>query len=319
MITLSDIQSAESRLEGVTIRTRLIACEHNSRHLLLKPENQQPIGAFKLRGAYNKIASLPEGERKRGVISYSSGNHAQGVAYAARALGVKSVIVMPNNAPAIKREATAKLGAEIVFVGPGSDERKIKAEELAAQCGYAIVPPYNDEKIIAGQGTIGLEILAELPGVETVLSPVGGGGLISGVAAAIKLMNPKVKIIGVEPELAADAQTSFRSGKIVQLPAEQVSRTLADGLRTQSIGAINFEHIRTYVDDIITVSEDEIRQAMRLLAQNPQTVAEPSGAVATAGFLFHATELPKTKINVAIISGGNIEPAMLEEMRRTTY
>ncbi len=319
MITLSDIQSAESRLEGVTIRTRLIAFEHNSRHLLLKPENQQPIGAFKLRGAYNKIASLPEGERKRGVISYSSGNHAQGVAYAARALGVKSVIVMPNNAPAIKREATAKLGAEIVFVGPGSDERKIKAEELAAQCGYAIVPPYNDEKIIAGQGTIGLEILAELPGVETVLSPVGGGGLISGVAAAIKLMNPKVKIIGVEPELAADAQTSFRSGKIVQLPAEQVSRTLADGLRTQSIGAINFEHIRTYVDDIITVSEDEIRQAMRLLAQNPQTVAEPSGAVATAGFLFHATELPKTKINVAIISGGNIEPAMLEEMRRTTY
>ena len=318
MITLADIQSAQSRLEGITIPTRLVEFAHDSRHLLLKPENQQPIGAFKLRGAYNKIASLEENERKRGVISYSSGNHAQGVAYAARALGVRAVIVMPNNAPAIKREATAKLGAEIVLVGPGSDERKVKAEALAAQHGYVIVPPYNDEKIIAGQGTIGLEILAELPDVETVLSPVGGGGLISGVAAAIKLRNPKVKVIGVEPELAADAQASFRSGKIVEFPAEQVSRTLADGLRTQSIGDINFEHIRAYVDDIVTVTEDEIRQAMKLLAKNPQTVAEPSGAVATAGFLFHSDELPTTKVNVAIISGGNIEPAMLEGMRQAS-
>ena len=318
MITLSDIQEAQSRLEGVTIRTRLVEFEHDSRRLLLKPENQQPIGAFKLRGAYNKIASLSEDERKRGVISYSSGNHAQGVAYAARALGVKSVIVMPNNAPMIKREATAKLGAEIVLVGPASDERKLKAEELAAQHGYVIVPPYNDEKIIAGQGTIGLEILAELPDVETVFSPVGGGGLISGVAAAIKLRSPKVKVIGVEPELAADAQASFRTGKIVQFPAEQVSRTIADGLRTQSVGDINFEHIRAYVDDIVTVTEEEIRQAMKLLAQNRQTVAEPSGAVSTAGFLFHADELPKTRVNVAIISGGNIEPAMLEEMRQAS-
>lgn len=318
MITLSDVQAAQSRLEGVTIRTRLVEFEHDSRRLLLKPENQQPIGAFKLRGAYNKIASLAEDERKRGVISYSSGNHAQGVAYAARALGVKSVIVMPNNAPMIKREATAKLGAEIVLVGPASDERKLKAEELAAQHGYVIVPPYNDEKIIAGQGTIGLEILAELPDVETVFSPVGGGGLISGVAAAIKLRSPKVKVIGVEPELAADAQASFRTGKIVEFPAEQVSRTIADGLRTQSVGDINFEHIRAYVDDIVTVTEEEIRQAMKLLAQNRQTVAEPSGAVSTAGFLFHADELPKTRVNVAIISGGNIEPAMLEEMRQAS-
>jgi len=178
------------------------------------------------------------------------------------------------------------------------------------------VPPYNDEKIIAGQGTIGLEILEDLPEVETVLSPVGGGGLISGIATAIKLTNPKVKVIGVEPELAADAQASLRSGKIVQFPAEQVSRTLADGLRTQSIGDINFAHIRKYVDDIITVSEDEIRQAMKLLAGNPATVAEPSGAVATAGFLFHQHQLPGTKINVAIISGGNIEPEMLRELRR---
>jgi threonine dehydratase len=328
MITLSDIQAAKSRLLGVTKRTRLIELPRNllgqppsavrasEARLLLKPENQQPIGAFKLRGAYNKIASLSENERQKGVISYSSGNHAQGVAYAARALKTKAVIVMPNNAPQIKREATAKLSAEIVLVGPGSDERKIKAEELAAEHGYIIVPPYNDEKIIAGQGTIGLEILDDLPEVEMILSPVGGGGLISGVAAAIKLTNPKIKVIGVEPELAADAQASLRSGKIVQFPAEQVSRTLADGLRTQSIGDINFEHIRAYVDDIITVGEDEIRETMKLLAQNPETIAEPSGAVSTAGFIFHAGQLPKSKTTVAIISGGNIEPAMLADLRR---
>jgi threonine dehydratase len=318
MITLSDLHTAQSRLQGVTVHTKLIPfslCDADPRRLLLKPENKQPIGAFKLRGAYNRIASLTEAERQPGVISYSSGNHAQGVAYAARALKVKSVIVMPNNAPQIKRDATAKLGAEIVLVGPGSDERKNKAEELAAQHGYVIVPPYNDEKIIAGQGTIGLEILRDLPDVEAILTPVGGGGLISGVAAAIKLTNPKVKVIGVEPELAADAQASLRQGKIVAFPAEQVSRTLADGLRTQSIGPINFEHIRAYVDDIITVTEDEIRQAMKYLAGNPDTIAEPSGAVATAGFIFHANELPHTNLNVAIISGGNIEPQMLSELR----
>src|SRR5579872_6212659 len=282
MITLSDIHTAQSRLEGVTIRTKLVEfklCAEDPRRLLLKPENQQPIGAFKLRGAYNKIASLSPDERKKGVISYSSGNHAQGVAYAARTLNVKSVIVMPNNAPAVKREATAKLGAEIVLVGPGSDERKNKAEELAAQHGYIIVPPYNDEHIIAGQATIGLEILEDLPEVEAVFSPVGGGGLISGVAAAIKLTKPEVHVIGVEPELAADAQASLRSGKIVQFPAEQVSRTMADGLRTQSVGNINFEHMQCFVDAIVTVTEDEIRQSMKLLAQNPKTIAEPSGAV----------------------------------------
>ena len=318
MITLSDLHAARTLLQGITTRTHLIEFEpvDQNRRLYLKPENQQPIGAFKLRGAYNKIASLTDIERQNGVITYSSGNHAQGVAYAARALKTKAVIVMPSNAPQIKREATAKLGAEIVLVGPGSDERKTKAEELAAHHGYIIVPPYNDEKIIAGQGTIGLEILEDLPEIETILSPVGGGGLISGVAAAIKLTNPKIKVIGVEPELAADAQASLRAGKIVQFPAEQVSRTLADGLRTQSIGDINFEHICAYVDDIITVTEDEIREAMKLLAANPQTITEPSGAVATAGFLFHRHQLPNTNLNVAVISGGNIEPSMLESLRR---
>ena len=336
MIGLSDIYSAQTLLQGITTRTRLIELQpsvphvpglyaplpypgpstlNDSRRLFLKPENQQPIGAFKLRGAYNKIASLSEADRKRGVISYSSGNHAQGVAYAARALGVKAVIVMPNNAPTIKRDATAALGAEIVLVGPGSTERQFKAEQLAAQRGYVIVPPYNDEKIIAGQGTIGLEILEDLPEVEAVFAPVGGGGLISGVAAAIKLTKPEVQVIGVEPELASDAQASLRVGKIVQFQADQVSRTIADGLRTQSVGSINFDHMQCFVDAIVTVSEDEIQQTVKLLSANPETIAEPSGAVATAGFLFRADQLPKTKLNVAIISGGNIEPKMLEDLR----
>src|SRR6202162_1179474 len=235
MVVLDDIRAAQARLHGVTVRTRLVEFNYEQsdvRRLYLKPENQQPIGAFKLRGAYNKIASLSEQDRNRGVISYSSGNHAQGVAYAARALGVKAIIVMPNNAPPIKREATAALGAEIVLVGPGSTERQLKAEELAAQLGYILVPPYADEKIIAGQGTIGLEILEDLPEVEAVFAPVGGGGLLSGVAAAIKMTKPEVHLIGVDPDLAADAQASLRSGAIVQFSADQVSRTIADGLRT---------------------------------------------------------------------------------------
>jgi threonine dehydratase len=322
LVTLDDIREAQARIRSVAVRTKLIEShihEDGSRgqecKLYLKPENLQPIGAFKLRGAYNKISSLTDAERRRGVITYSSGNHAQGVAYAARSLATKAVVVMPNNAPEMKREATVALGAEIIVVGPGSAERQAKAEQLAAQRGYVIIPPYNDEKIIAGQGTIGLEILQDLPEVGAVLVPVGGGGLISGIATAIKLTQPAVKVIGVEPELAADAAASFRAGKIVEWPAEQVTRTMADGLRTQSIGAINFEHIRKYVDDIVTVSEDEIREAMSKLASDPQTTAEPSGAVATAAFLFRRERLPQSRITVAVISGGNIEPATLRELR----
>src|ERR1700686_2616818 len=316
MVSLQDILEAQTRLQGIAVRTPLFEWTGaaDQRKLYLKLENMQPIGAFKLRGAYNKVASLSEDDRRRGVISYSSGNHGQGVAYAARALGVKAIIVMPGNAPKNKLEATAALGAEIVTVGPGSEERRLRAEQLAAKHGYAIVPPYNDEKIIAGQGTVGLEVLEDLPNVETVLVPVGGGGLISGIAAAIKLSNPKVKIIGVEPELAADAQARLRAGHIVSSPAEQVSRTLADGLRTQSIGAINFEHIRTYVDDIVTVTEDEIREAMRALSGNAKTLAEPSGAVAPAAFLFHGRQVPNTKINGAVINGGNPDSKLLPEL-----
>jgi threonine dehydratase len=323
LVNLDDIREAQARLRGITVHTGLIRSpihltDRDFRELYLKPENLQPIGAFKLRGAYNKIASLSSDERNRGVITYSSGNHAQGVAYAARALGTKAVIVMPDNAPIIKREATVALGAEIVLVGPGSLERQLKAEELAAQQGYIIVPPYNDAKIIAGQGTIGLEILEDLPAVQTILVPVGGGGLSSGVAAAVKLSQANTNVIGVEPELAADAQASLRSGKIVQFSAELSSRTMADGLRTQSIGPINFEHIRKFVDDIVTVTEAEIEEAMRRLAKNPKTVAEPSGAVATAAFLFHRDQLPDTTVNVAVISGGNVDPQILAGLQANT-
>lgn len=317
MVTLQDILIARARLDGIAVRTPLVEWTkaEDSRKLFLKLENLQPIGAFKLRGAYNKIAALNDDERGRGVIAYSSGNHAQGVAYAARALGVRSIIVMPGNAPKNKLDATAALGAEIVPVGPGSEERRLRAEELAAEHGYVVVPPYADEKIIAGQGTVGLEILEDLPEVETVLCPVGGGGLISGLSAAIKLTDPKVKVIGVEPELAGDAQASLRAGHIVSFEAEQVTQTLADGLRTQSIGEINFEHIRAYVDDIVTVKEDEIAQAMRALSSDSKTVAEPSGAVSVAAFLFHASDLPPAKVHAAVISGGNIDPEMLRELR----
>ena len=286
----------------------------DARELYLKPENLQPVGSFKLRGAYNKIASLSQEERRRGVIAYSSGNHAQGVAYAARALGVRAVIVMPRSAPAIKRESTAAMGAELVLVGPGSEERRARAEELAAQHGYVIVPPYNDEAIIAGQATIGLEILEDLPEVQTILAPVGGGGLVSGIAAAVKQAGGKCRVVGVEPELAADALASFRSGQVVSWTADETTRTIADGLRTQSVGEISFAHMRKYVDSIVAVSEEEIRHAVCLLASNPKLVAEPSGAVTLAAFLFHRAELPQSQINVAVISGGNVEPGMLADI-----
>jgi len=317
LVSLADIREAQSRIAGVTIRTKLVPLQHQDRTLYLKPENQQPIGAFKLRGAYNKIASLTEEERAHGVITYSSGNHAQGVAYAARALNTKAVIVMPRNAPKIKLDATAALGAEVVLVGPSGVERQIKAEELAAEHGYVIIPPYDDEKIIAGQGTAGLEIVEDLPDVDLILVPIGGGGLISGIATAIKSVRLNAKVIGVEPEVAGDAQASFRAGQIVKFPPEKVLSTIADGLRSQYVGTLTFEHIRRYVDDVITVSEDEIMQAVGILAENPQTIAEPSGAVAPAAWLFHPDSLPKSNHTVAVISGGNIDPALLKQIRES--
>jgi threonine dehydratase len=312
LVTTEEFTRARERLRGVVLHTplvRLTSIGDAAAHL--KAESLQPIGSFKLRGASNAVAQLSEDQRRRGVITYSSGNHGQGVAYAARAFGVRAVIVMPANAPEIKRRATAALGAEIVTVGPASSERRERAEALAAEQGYAIIPPYDDPAIIAGQGTCGLEILADCPEVDLVLAPVGGGGLLSGVAAAIRQQRPECRVVGVEPELAGDAAASLRQGRIVEYRAADTSRTLADGLRTQSLGTLNFAHIRRYVDQIVTVSEQEIERAMRHIAWDARLIAEPSGAVATAALLFHRQQLPPHRTAVAIISGGNAEPATL--------
>jgi len=280
----------------------------------LKAESLQPIGSFKLRGASNRILQLTAEEIARGVITYSSGNHAQGVAYAARAVGAKAVIVMPSNAPAIKRAATLALGAEVVEVGVASSERLAKCEELVARYGYVTIPPYDDEAVIAGQATCGLEIVEDVPDVDLVLAPVSGGGLLSGVSAAVRQLHPEVVVVGVEPELAGDAAESFRTGKIVTWGAELTSRTIADGLRTQSLGVRNFAHIQRFVDRIITVTEAEIRAAMRAIVATTRLVPEPSGAVTTAALLFHAHELPAYRKAVAVVSGGNVAPEMLAEV-----
>jgi threonine dehydratase len=308
LTTLSDLREAQQRIRGVAVRTPLapMAVPGSAGEVFIKNEGLQATGSFKVRGAYNKIAQLTTEERGRGVVAYSSGNHAQAVAFAAKSLGVKAVVVMPSNAPEVKRRATEAMGAEIVPVGPASGERKQKAEELAAQFGYVIVPPYDDAAIIAGQGTCGLEIVEQMADVDLVLTPVSGGGLLGGVAAAVKHLNPDVRVIGVEPELAADAQESFRAGKVVTWPAEMTTRTICDGLRTQSVGELNFLHLRAFVDDIITVSDDEVRDAMRALSSAGVT-AEPSGAVSAAAVLFHEAELlPYSKV-VAVMSGSNVD------------
>ena len=335
LITLSDIYAARERIAGVAVRTPLVrltrarvrmagfaALADSMPDIYLKDESAQPIGSFKLRGAYNKIASLAPDELCRGVITYSSGNHAQGVAYAARALGAKAVIVMPENAPQGKRRATEALGAEIVTVGNASTDRKRKAEELEAVHGYTMVPPYDDDYVIAGQATCGLEIIEQLPNAELVLSPVSGGGLLSGIAAAVKLgaksliPNPYslIPVFGCEPELSADAKESFDTKTLVEWPAAKTTRTLADGLRTQSLGARNFEHILRFVDGIVTVTEDEIRTALRIILNATQLTAEPSGAVTLAAALFHTAELPRASKIVAVLSGGNLDATLRREL-----
>ncbi len=331
LVSLDEIRAAAARIAPIAIKTPLLRApfapqRHGpvvgdpavfpgaSGEIWLKAESLQPIGAFKIRGASNKILQLAPDQLGRGVITYSSGNHAQGVAYAARAVGARAVIVMPSNAPAIKRAATLALGAEIVDVGPASSERLAKAEELVRTHGYVVIPPYDDEQIIAGQGTCGLEIVEQLPDADLVLSPVSGGGLLGGVATAVKNLRPQARVFGVEPELAADTAESFRTGRIVTWDAELTSRTIADGLRTQSVGERNFAHIQAYVDGILTVTEAEIRAAMRSIVAATRLVPEPSGAVATAALLFHAHQLPAYKKAVAIVSGGNIDPALLAQI-----
>lgn len=329
-VTLDEVRAAKERIAGVAVRTPLYRVERARLRmggfpepkfdLYIKAESEQPIGSFKLRGAYNMVSQLSVEELRRGVITYSSGNHAQGVAYAARALGAKAVIVMPRNAPEIKKAATRALGAEIVEVGPASSDRRLKAEELVAEFGYAMIPPYDAAEIIAGQATCGLEIVEQLPGVELVLSPVSGGGLLSGISAAVKLaaeaglVSDGIQVWGAEPELAADAKESFYSKTLVEWPAEKTVRTLGDGLRTQSLGVLNFAHVLRFVDGIVTVTEDEILAAMRVMLGVTKLVPEPSGAVAVAAALFHAEELPKVKKVAVVLSGGNLEPALRERL-----
>ncbi len=321
LVPIHAIRAAAARIAPIAIKTPLVSAAFpgvsghgTGRQIWLKAESLQPIGAFKIRGASNKILQLSPDEIARGVITYSSGNNAQGVAYAAREVGAKAVIVMPSNAPAIKRAATLALGAEVVDVGLASSERLAVAEQLVREHGYVVVPPYDDEQIIAGQGTCGLEILEELPDVDLVLSPVSGGGLLSGVAAAVKQLRPQIKVFGIEPELAGDTAESFRTGAIVTWGAELTSRTIADGLRTQSVGVRNFAHIQAFVDGIVTVTEAEIRAAMRAIVAATRLVPEPSGAVATAALLFHAHQLPSYLKAVAVVSGGNVDPALLADV-----
>jgi threonine dehydratase len=346
LITLADILAARDRIASTAVRTPLVALSRQrlraagfadvaetAPDIFLKDESAQPIKSFKLRGAYNMIAQLSPVELKRGVITYSSGNHAQGVAYSARALGAKAVIVMPANSPQVKIDATRALGAEIVMVGPASTERKLKAEELAAEHGYSIIPPYDDPAIIAGQATCGLEILEQLPDVELVLSPVSGGGLLSGVATAIKLAAESSRsldpgpsplaplVFGAEPELAGDSKESFDTKTLVEWPAEKTTRTLCDGLRTQSLGQRNFTQILQFVDGIVTVTEDEIRTALKVILAATDIVPEPSGAVTLAAALFHMREIPGigpgSKVAV-IVSGGNLDPTLRAQLESET-
>lgn len=330
LVTLAEIEQAAARLTDIAVRSPLIPFPLADPVLFIKAESLQPTGAFKIRGAYAAISALVDREKAgraaatepletapasvadavAGVVTHSSGNHAQAVAYAARSLGIPAVLVIPNTTPGVKIQACQRLGAEIVFVEPTMEARVDTAQRLATSHGYELIPPFDHPQIIAGQGTLGCEIIEDAPDTDVVLVPVGGGGLISGVAAAIKALRPATKVIGVEPELAADARDSFLSGRRIAWTAEDTARTSADALCAQQLGELTFKHIRAHVDDIITVTEDEIATAMRRLAREVRLISEPAGAVATAGYLFHQAELPKARTYVSVLSGGNVDPAL---------
>lgn len=307
LVPLDDLRAAAARIDGGVVRTPLLPCvwADPARPLWLKPESLQATGAFKIRGALNAVAQLTEAERAAGVVAQSSGNHAQAVAYAARLAGVRATIVMPDTSPAVKIEATRGYSAEVLIVPPA--ERDTLPVRLVAEHGYVHIPPYDDPRVIAGQGTVGLEIAEDARELDVVLVPISGGGLTSGVAIAIKALRPGVRVIAVEPELAGDAAESFRRGERVTWTPEQTYRTMADGLRTTSLGLLPFAHVRALVDDVVTVTEDEIGEAVRVLARRGRLVAEPSGAVTTAAYLFHAAQLPGGTA-VAVVSGGNVDP-----------
>lgn len=274
----------------------------------LKPENLQRTGSFKIRGAYHKVASLDPAAARRGVIAYSSGNHGQAVACAAEILGYPATIVMPQSAVAEKREAVLSYGARVVDAAGGSDGRRALAEEMARRDGLLLVPPYDDPVIVTGQATVGREIAAQLPLARTVLVPIGGGGLISGIAIAVRALLPAARVIGVEPEGADDARRSLRAGRHLAVAQPD---TVADGLRAQQVGDFNYRVISRLVDDIVTVSEAEIGEAVRLLLTAAHLVAEPSGAVAAAAMLLGARcEGPC----VAVLSGGNVALGYLRDL-----
>jgi threonine dehydratase len=327
LVSLDEVRAAARRLTGVVVRTPLIPFAAENANLLIKPESLQPTGAFKLRGAYNAISALPAAAKASGVVAHSSGNHGFAVAYAAALLNVRAAIVVPDNAPKVKTDAIARAGAELVLVEPTLAARAEAAGHIAQTRGYAQIPPFDDRHVIAGQGTIGLEIAedcarrlvcanGEEGSPRAVLVPVSGGGLISGIAVAIKALMPRAKVIGVEPELAADARESLHSGTRVAWPAKDVARTVADALRVERVGELTFPHIRELVSDIVTVTDDEMLSAVRRLALGARLVAEPGGAAAVAACLFRdAGELGLTEDDgapvVAVLSGGNIDPALL--------
>jgi threonine dehydratase len=309
LVTIEQIRDAAELIRPHAVRTPLLASPWSG--LWLKPENLQPIGAFKIRGAVTAISRLDPALRARGVLAHSSGNHAQAVAYTARAFGIDAHIVIPDNAPARKVQATRDLGATVELVPV--EQRFSRPLELERETGKAMIAPFDNADVISGQGTVGLEIAEDLPDVTTILVPVSGGGLISGVAAAITALLPDAKVVGVEPELAGDAAESFRAGRRIPWTPAQTARTMADGLRTFSVGELPWEHISRQVHNIITVSEDEIADATRRLILQARLVAEPSGAVAAAAYLHHQDQLPGGK-TVAIVSGGNIDPAVLRAL-----
>jgi threonine dehydratase len=312
LVTIDDIRAAADRIAGAVTRTPLLTClwTDSNRPLWLKPENLQPVGAFKIRGAYHALSRLTDDQRARGVVAYSSGNHAQAVAYAAKLFGTRAWIVLPADTPAVKIDATRSHGAEVVLCAVG--RREVVADEIVADKGATLIPPFDHPDVIAGQGTIGLEIVADLPDVDLILVPVSGGGLISGVAAAVKALRPTAQVWAVEPALAADTAASLAAGRRVSWSVDDRNRTIADGLRSQP-SELTFAHQKALVDGIITVSEDEIRSTVADLAHKANLIAEPSGAVATAGYLHHADTLPKGR-TVAVVSGGNVDPVLLAEL-----
>ena len=312
MAKLEDFIKAKEKLSKVLLETHLIYSpifsKESGNKVFIKPENLQKTGSFKIRGAYNKISNLTDAEKKRGVIASSAGNHAQGVAYGAKESGIKAVIVMPKSTPLIKVESTKQYGAEVILHGDVYDDAYKKAKELEEKEAYVFVHPFNDEDVLDGQGTIALEILEELPETDIILVPIGGGGLISGIACAAKILKPEIKIIGVEPEGAASAYEAIKENKVVEL---KEANTIADGTAVKKIGDLNFEYIKKYVDEIITVSDYELMEAFLLLVEKHKIIAENSGILSVA-----ATKKIKEKNKkvVSVISGGNIDVLMISSM-----